>query len=123
MRTMTICQVWFRNINECEPGIYLIRDGETALYVGRSLHPLKRLHQHLFSESYWRGGGSRKLRKLLEEHMRETRNWVVEVFNLDDCATFVAQYRPDHYEWLQSQRVGEHYGACVGLEPKIGIGM
>ncbi len=55
MRTMTIVQVLACHINAGKPAIYLIRDGETTLYVGRSLFPFKRLHQHLFSASYWRG--------------------------------------------------------------------
>src|SRR5258708_31911660 len=39
MRTMTLLQILHREIDVSSPDIYLIRDDEIALYVGRSLWP------------------------------------------------------------------------------------
>ena len=73
MMTTTVRAVLGRMLDPGEEpyGIYVVREGEVVLYVGRSQDPFRRLSEH-FGHS-WRGAGS-TLASFYEEHPQDALN-------------------------------------------------
>ncbi len=60
------------------------------------------------------------LKKRFDEHTREALDWIVDFFDLDDCAAFVAWHLPDRYEEFQSQRVdGQYPWVCSEIAERV----
>jgi hypothetical protein len=69
--------------------IYLYRDGDTVLYVGRSADPLQRLTEHLGLT-----GIASRLGDTITDNMPASLEWTLELYTLADCLPLVEQYRP-----------------------------
>jgi hypothetical protein len=86
---------------------YLVRNGETALYVGRSKTPLDRLWQHMG----WRGLSMRKvadqsrLGQLIDTNMPESFRWTITLFTQSDCEPLILQH-------ISSERLQKLYSAA-----------
>jgi hypothetical protein len=101
MLEMTIADVLKRDIPPYDDHyLYIVRDGETVFYVGRSLDPVSRLHEHIC-------GGRRDvsyLGQLIRRCAREANlfaapalEWQVELLTLADCKPYIDRYKPDAY--------------------------
>ena len=78
--------------------IYLYRDDKTslALYVGKSAYPIRRLRQHWISDAKSRIGA------IIRENQPDSLNWLVEIYNITECSSFVLTYEPKQYEIYQT---------------------
>jgi predicted GIY-YIG superfamily endonuclease len=63
-------------VNKCY-SVYLIRDGNTVIYIGKSRNPLKRLFQHF-------GHLSRPSLFYLD-YKPYARHWTVELYTIEEC--------------------------------------
>jgi hypothetical protein len=70
--------------------IYLYRDDETVLYVGRSSDPINRLTEHM---GMGRSAMSR-LGRLIHKHMPQSLDWSLEIYTLADCVPLVERQDP-----------------------------
>ncbi len=82
-------------------GIYVVREGDIVLYVGRSQDPHRRLGEH-FGLS-WRDAGS-SLSSFYEEHPKEALDWHIDLYSLEECDVYVQEHFPHHLKWYQSHR-------------------
>lgn len=104
--------------------VYVVREGETILYVGRSSDPERRLREH-FGQP-WRSSGS-AISVLFEQYPEEALAWQVDVYTLGECQPYVVSYLhrlpevyrdPAHYE--ESMRDAEiamilHLRPCLNV--------
>ncbi len=81
--------------------LYLYRDGETALYVGRSYDPIERLRQHM---GQGRAIAADQVGDIIQDNLPASLAWTVELFTLADCLPLVARYMPGSHQ---------HYTACL----------
>jgi hypothetical protein len=69
--------------------LYMIADGETWLYIGRSAHPVERVYEHLgFS---WRGGRS-PLGQAIARNLPQASTWQIQFLTLADCEPYVGEH-------------------------------
>jgi len=74
--------------------IYVVRDRDTVLYVGKSERNVTdRIRRHLgvFYET--------ALGRLIQDNLPESRDWLVELLTLNNCAGFVRQVFPEYEFW------------------------
>jgi predicted GIY-YIG superfamily endonuclease len=71
--------------------VYLIREGDVVLYIGRSSDPERRLREH-FGLSWRESGGS--IGSFYEQHEAEAIAWQIELYTLEDCEPYVLQHLP-----------------------------
>jgi hypothetical protein len=81
--------------------LYLYRDGETVLYIGRSTSPLERLQEHLGRGAYTRQISP--LGTLILAHLPTSLTWRIELRTVAECEELVRHYRPECYEWYLQQ--------------------
>lgn len=101
MLQMTIADVLKRTVPPYDDHyLYILRDGETVFYVGRSFDPVGRLHEHIY------GGrsGISYLGHLIRRCAREANlfaapalEWQVELLTLADCKPYIDRYRPNAF--------------------------
>lgn len=78
--------------------LYLVRDGETVLYVGQSRDPIDRLFGH-FGYGTWGMRGPSRLGQLIMANLPEARAWVIDILTPADCEPIMQASRPGIYEW------------------------
>src|SRR5215470_20082149 len=71
--------------------IYVVRDSQEVLYVGKSVNPEQRLYED-FGVS-WRSAGS-SLYPFYEQNREIASEWEVELYTLGDCEQYVVQHFP-----------------------------
>lgn len=76
--------------------IYLVRDGEVVLYIGKSYDPLNRLKEHIGKTS--RSNSPSSLGELILDNRPESLNWTMELHTFLDCSEYVASYSSFYYE-------------------------
>src|SRR6266496_596176 len=81
--------------------LYLFRDGETILYVGRSHRPLERLREHLGWGEY--EAQASHLGDIILKQFPGSLAWTVEFYTLAECQDLVAQCRPEYALWFEEQ--------------------
>lgn len=70
--------------------IYIIRDREHVLYVGRSVDTVRRLYEHISPTSRI---ASDEIGDLIWENRPASLSWQIELLTISDCMPFVkAQY-------------------------------
>lgn len=76
--------------------IYIIRDGESVLYVGRAVNVLKRLREHIGSSKQ---SSLDYIGDLVWANMPASKQWQIEVLTIEDCMPMVREqyqaYRND----------------------------
>lgn len=75
------------------------KEGEVTFYLGHFASPLIRLQEHLGKGTFRHRPTSLGL--LIQSHLPEALTWPVDLLMCADCASFVAQYRPEEYEWFK----------------------
>lgn len=73
------------NPDEIKYCIYLIRDKDAVLYIGRSQNPIERLEQHFGNHNYFSGKSNigwyyRKYRSLAV-------SWAIDLYTVEECRT------------------------------------
>ena len=81
--------------------LYLFRDGETILYVGRSHRPLERLREHLGWGEY--EAQASHLGDIILKQFPGSLAWTVDFYTLAECQDLVAQCRPEYALWFEEQ--------------------
>ena len=100
-----------------EAKIYLVRDGSTVFYIGKSdSDVIERLRTHLGFE--FRGRRSRSdLGELIEANIPESESWNVELYTPDECRWAV----PDGESYFRiSAKLAEwcmirHFKPCLNI--------
>lgn len=70
-----------------DQGIYVFRDGDCVLYVGKSIHVLTRLKEQLRSIS--------ALTDLIEANKPSSLFWQIEVMTVEECRLYALKERPN----------------------------
>lgn len=78
--------------------LYLVRDGETVFYIGKSRNPIDRLWQHLglalTGGVLWSEYFMSQLGHLVKANLPEARSWQVELLTLEECTPVVLERMP-----------------------------
>lgn len=102
--------------------IYVIRDGSTVLYIGKSNDPFARLQAH-FGKSWHGSGGS--IGPFYEQHKDKAGDWQIDLYTLVECEHVVLQvfsctaetYRNPHFHDAMVSRAEiamiRHYRPCL----------
>ena len=70
--------------------LYLVRDGDTVFYVGQSTDPIHRMHEHIGLAIHDPRFGD-DLGGMIGENYPESRDWILELYTIADCADFVVE--------------------------------
>ena len=100
--------------------IYLVRANEQVLYVGKSIHVLTRLLQHLCrSETAdWIG-------QVIWLNQPQSLDWSIELFTCEECLPLVLQLYPKHPQnRLPSMKAAEmamiaHHHPCFNAQNNV----
>ena len=76
-----------REVTDCR--IYLVRDDDIAFYIGQSSTIYDRLESHMGMD--WKQEPS-ILGEHVFAHLPQSREWVVELFSLQDCEQVTVDY-------------------------------
>jgi hypothetical protein len=68
-----------------EQRIYIYRDQETILYVGRSIHPFQRLQEHLGNGVYISSPDA--IGQLILDNRPDSLTWTIEIQTLQELAS------------------------------------
>lgn len=91
--TMEIIEKTEDNIPETfKHFLYLVKDGDVVLYVGRSYDPVDRLQQHLGISGRYGNYSADDLGLVYFEEKPESLKWQVEIYTVDDCLPFVKKH-------------------------------
>ena len=71
-------------------GIYIVKDEEVVLYVGKSLDPIERLESH-FGLLPHRSSGT-ELGMLYKDYPHEAQGWEIELYTLKECYPLVKKH-------------------------------
>ncbi len=104
MFTATIKDIWLGNLPVRGYPLYLVRDGTTVFYVGRSSDPASRLRGGHLNPSE-----RSKLGILIKQHLPLSLDWTLELFEIAECGAIVAQWQPNEYQRFQTYRDDERY--------------
>ena len=63
--------------------LYLVRDGEVVFYIGQASSIYDRLETHLGIGDW--GKQASRLGRLVSGNLPESRDWVIELYSLEDC--------------------------------------
>jgi hypothetical protein len=77
--------------------IYVVRDGDLVLYVGKAAGVIGRLWSHL-GESTWGWTGISRLGRLIQANLPAARYWQIELMTGEDCLLALKEYTD--YEYL-----------------------
>jgi len=88
---MTIEQAIKDYVDTGEHYLYLYRDGDTVLYVGKSVQPLERLLQHLGRALPYTPDD---VGYVIHENMPESLSWTIDLYTLPDCLATVKAHQP-----------------------------
>lgn len=78
--------------------LYIYRDGDTILYVGKSVQPLERLLQHLGRALPYTPDN---VGRVIQENMPESLTWSVDLYTLSDCQEVVKIHKPGTFVAFQ----------------------
>jgi hypothetical protein len=68
--------------------IYVIRDADTILYIGKSVDPIQRLEEHFHMS--WRSSGA-DIGMFYEQFQRYASDWSVDLYTPKECETVTSQ--------------------------------
>lgn len=96
MLQLTVQDILTKSIDELEaldPNclgycIYLIRDVESTLYIGRANDPIERLMQH-FGRTYRSSGAS--IGPFYQQHKDLSAYWIIDIYTLEECEQVLKQ--------------------------------
>lgn len=77
--------------------IYVVRDDEVVLYVGRSAHPPLRMQQHLGMDSW--GKSPDLLGRLLLSNVPGVKDVRIEFYTCDECRSFQPEWSTNNRTW------------------------
>ena len=118
MLQLTVQDILTKSIDELEaldPNclgycIYLIRDEEVVLYIGRANDPIERLMQHFGRASRSSGAA---IGRFYQEHKDFSEGWTIDIYTLEDCEQVLnldlQRGRSPHAERLFIQ----HFRPCL----------
>lgn len=108
MLTLTVRELICAGGSEIPEGegycLYLVRDGELVLYVGKSADVSGRLIRHVTGDGLtachvdperFHGYPTSDLGRLIRDHARESFGWSVDLFTGEDCAELVKRHFPE----------------------------
>ena len=98
--------------------LYLVRDGETVFYVGRSKNLLNRLGQVF---GYTSPIDTMELRYLYMDNLPQSNAWVFEAFTLSDCEEEVMEYERNYSRNFNKERYRKRYYDPERLETSMKI--
>jgi len=64
--------------------IYVVRDGDIVLYIGKAIRVIERLRSHLGSGT-WGWTGTSQLGELIKANLPVARTWQIELMTGEDC--------------------------------------
>ncbi|MFL5628005.1 MAG: hypothetical protein ACJ788_20700 [Ktedonobacteraceae bacterium] len=78
-----------------EHNLYVCREGDEVIYVGRSIHPAKRLHEHI-------KGVDGRIGYHIKKHMPASLSWTVEFLAAEECEPIIMEYCHFNYKsyWI-----------------------
>lgn len=96
MITVSVQDILTKSIDELEAldpyclgyCIYLIRDADTTLYIGRAKDPIDRLTQH-FGRSKRHSGAA--IGVFYQEHKDLSVCWIINIYTLEECEQILKQ--------------------------------
>src|SRR5579859_2235963 len=95
--------------------LYLVRDGDTVLYAGRSFNPIERLRQHMgIDDSFYRTDTDR-IGRLFFYEKPESLEWQVEMYTIADCLSSVRRHIISQFPFYTEQL----YLSEVGIQGAI----
>lgn len=77
--------------------LYVIRDGDTILYVGLSRDPFYRLQEHTGLGDGDVAAEPSRIGDLIVRFLPDSLTWDVDLYTLDDCTPYVAQIAKGGY--------------------------
>ncbi len=80
--------------------VYVIRDGDSVLYVGKSSRSVvNRLLEHLGMGGNWRKYVPDRVGEFILDHRPESLDWQVDLMTINDCASYIRQQFPMFVNW------------------------
>ena len=74
--------------------LYLYRDGEVNFYVGRAIHPIERLEQHLGTWGNPFNHSCDLLGRVIRKNCPASLDWRLDLFTLKDCQPLIGRNSP-----------------------------
>lgn len=71
--------------------LYVIRDGDTILYVGLSRDPFYRLREHMGLGDEYAAPEPSRIGDLIIRFLPDSLSWTVDLYQLTDCTSYVAE--------------------------------
>lgn len=84
----------YESVNECI--VYVVRDGDVVLYVGKAVRVIERLWSHLGTGSYGWTGIS-QLGVLIQANLPMARRWSLELMTGEDCLSVLQECTGNKY--------------------------
>ena len=118
MITATIGELLSGKLDKMDTGghyLYLVRDGETILYVGKSRDVIERLRGHL-GDGGWVFYGPSQLGEMIRVNLPQSRGWEVVLLTPADCGAgdiddaeeeLIAHYNPHLNVMLKRHSSGD----------------
>ena len=75
-------------------GIYIVRDGEHVLYVGRAVDVVQRLHDHI---EKW---ASSAIGDVIHANAPQSLSWQVELMGAEECRSISISFAPLYEDLL-----------------------
>ena len=66
--------------------LYMVRDGETVFYIGKSGSPINRILQHMGLADHF--AATSPIGRCILANAPESDEWLFEMYTVDDCAPF-----------------------------------
>lgn len=87
MLQLTVSDIIYGDWGKLNPSnepvcIYVVKDEESVLYIGRSGDPFNRMLEH-FGRSLRSSGAS--LGEFYKEFEHESNSWIIEMYSLEEC--------------------------------------
>ena len=79
--------------------VFVVRHGETTMYVGHGENVVERLQDHLTLKPLW---GGDTLARLVLANEPASRDWQVEMFTLSDCDEVVQAEMARYPAWYEA---------------------
>ncbi len=83
--------------------LYLVGDGETVFYIGRSRDPVGRMWQHLgltlTGGQLWSDYCLSPLGHLVKANLPEARDWRIELLTPAECEPVIHEMNPHFKHW------------------------
>lgn len=86
--------------------LYVVRDGDTTLYVGLSRDPFYRLQEHTGLGDGDVAAEPSRIGDLILRFLPDSLAWDVDLYTLDDCTSYVAQIARGGYLALYEENKG-----------------